>query len=841
MANEFDLGLNIASIEAELPDPVITLTGSGGLTASETAEIPLLALTAYGRSWQGERVVNVSDVGITGYGIPVSSGGNYTDSSGQEWICDELIVNENGTGKIINRIASVELDGVINKVTGYVPDRPIVTVSLKNCKSYSTQQIADIYCNCFEAASASLIYNGNVGAAINQTSLWLNIDNTISDVESANLWLNDNPITVIYPLAASTETELTAEQLAALQPLINKYEAFTAYFMSAQDGTPTPENPVEIVSAADLHRVSVAIESVGDNGSVNVNTYGKNLINIDSEYYHANKGYVLNFIPIILELGKTYTFSFVPNKSISNAAQIILRNAAGNAVINSGSLSFVANEQIVFTFVVDENVADLAFYVNASDITLLNIQLEKSDTVTKYEPYKSTTAKITTALPLRGIPVSSGGNYTDSDGQEWICDTLEHNYGEPAQVVKRIKYGKAEPYYDLKGGNAIAVEYIYDGTDENGQNKLAGYRHYIGEYGKTSTYLTAYWANVYNCFYKIEYDLDGNITSETAVEPYTASPYLQSIHELVGEWTLNHGSLMIQTVLPAYVLPGRVTAEYISTTGALLTADSDVAYVSKPESVLLTTEETEALNGLSGFTGSTTVYNDSTAEMTVKLLREDFEMQYIHWIKESQSFVCEKSGKYKIICVGGGSSGGIGAAGAAETLQAVGTTTSFGNIISADGGEKSRALMPTLQIGDGALVGGQSGYDGINYGSTAHVMAYESAVHFSSSGGSSSVMWGTGHGYGAGGGARGYSDDLAAAGGRCGKVESTIVDLEENQTVACTIGGGGVLVLSDENVLEYLKNYVDPETASASGMGEKISACVSNGADGVIVIQYLGL
>lgn len=41
-------------------------------------------------------------------GLKVSSGGNYTDASGQQWICDEIVRNERGTGKRIQRIGIIE-------------------------------------------------------------------------------------------------------------------------------------------------------------------------------------------------------------------------------------------------------------------------------------------------------------------------------------------------------------------------------------------------------------------------------------------------------------------------------------------------------------------------------------------------------------------------------------------------------------------------------------------------------------------------------------------------------------------------------------------------------------
>lgn len=41
-------------------------------------------------------------------GLKVSSGGNYIDASGQQWICDEIVRNERGTGKRIQRIGIIE-------------------------------------------------------------------------------------------------------------------------------------------------------------------------------------------------------------------------------------------------------------------------------------------------------------------------------------------------------------------------------------------------------------------------------------------------------------------------------------------------------------------------------------------------------------------------------------------------------------------------------------------------------------------------------------------------------------------------------------------------------------
>lgn len=47
-------------------------------------------------------------------GIPALSRGNYTDESGQQWICDEIDFKR---GKYVQRVGSVLADGVVNKFT----------------------------------------------------------------------------------------------------------------------------------------------------------------------------------------------------------------------------------------------------------------------------------------------------------------------------------------------------------------------------------------------------------------------------------------------------------------------------------------------------------------------------------------------------------------------------------------------------------------------------------------------------------------------------------------------------------------------------------------------------
>ena len=76
-----------------------------------------------------------------------------------------------------------------------------------------------------------------------------------------------------------------------------------------------------------------------------------------------------------------------------------------------------------------------------SDVNYLagNIILNEGTSVLPYEPYhvpQSLTLQTPNGLP--GVPVSKDGNYTDSNGQQWVCDEID---------LARGKYVQREFYY----------------------------------------------------------------------------------------------------------------------------------------------------------------------------------------------------------------------------------------------------------------------------------------------------------------------------------------------------------------------------------------------------------
>ena len=66
-----------------------------------------------------------------------------------------------------------------------------------------------------------------------------------------------------------------------------------------------------------------------------------------------------------------------------------------------------------------------------------------------YKPLQSLSLQTPNGLP--GIPISSGGNYTDENGQQWICDEIDLKRGVYVQRVKRFTLNGTE---DWKKGSA---------------------------------------------------------------------------------------------------------------------------------------------------------------------------------------------------------------------------------------------------------------------------------------------------------------------------------------------------------------------------------------------------
>lgn len=224
----------------------------------------------------------------------------------------------------------------------------------------------------------------------------------------------------------------------------------TVYGRSTQDGTPSPDNPVPIVSA-------------GDSGTVTVKATGKNLLYIP-DGKRTVRGVTITSENGIISISGTatedgYVYLSVKQISIHGLALLSSNVSAPTAKLVSASweVLFVQNSanntQGVITricFVVKKGTN-----YNLNDI---NVQLELGSTATAYSPYHEQLLTLPTPNGLPGIPVTSGGNYTDSGGQQWVCDEVDLERGVKVQRVDKAAFDNTKTLAEQNAILATPVE-----------------------------------------------------------------------------------------------------------------------------------------------------------------------------------------------------------------------------------------------------------------------------------------------------------------------------------------------------------------------------------------------
>lgn len=154
--------------------------------------------------------------------VPVSSGGNYTDASGQQWICDEIVCNERGTGKRIQRIGKSKVgDNSLSLTTASNGNKALVISNIPN-------KIASVRGTLFSMAQVPKI----VGSDGLQTgSAYENATNFVivgtPDDTLLSLATKYGNCEFLYVLAEPVETDLSTEEIAALSALHTYYPTTT--------------------------------------------------------------------------------------------------------------------------------------------------------------------------------------------------------------------------------------------------------------------------------------------------------------------------------------------------------------------------------------------------------------------------------------------------------------------------------------------------------------------------------------------------------------------------------------------------------------------------------------
>ena len=241
---------------------------------------------------------------------------------------------------------------------------------------------------------------------------------------------------------------------------------------STQDGTPTPEAPIPIVSA-------------GEDGSIEVKVTGKNLLTGRLYYidYSMGAGFIKNenevslpYAPKSETSGIGYVIPCAPEKHYAFSVTNPNENAVV-AISEYKTLEDAKNKENAIGFVVPSSASPYkSVYTSKGNGVLVCwiagkwtdgkttihecteselLQLEIGSEATTYEPPRIPQS-LTLATPngLPGVSVSKDGNYTDADGQQWVCDEIDLERGKYVQrvVIENISGGwELKPSSDISG------------------------------------------------------------------------------------------------------------------------------------------------------------------------------------------------------------------------------------------------------------------------------------------------------------------------------------------------------------------------------------------------------
>ena len=312
------------------------------------------------------------------------------------------------------------------------------------------------------------------------------VNNSMTDISEAAANAHESEINAAEYASEAKKSEISA--LSALEDLKNtvinihnsiegnvvsvadasdkKFNEINIYGKSSQESVPTMTAPVNIVNTFDSLTASVYIA----NKNMLCTPYTKdNPLTLTADKDDYNK-YYSNYPFYVIE-GQTYTFSFESDGVAGGTSGTDTVQAGLLDVTNSIHYMTTTNKYITFTA---KKTGKCSFRgdVNKNGCThsFWNFKVEVGDVNTDYVTGEKQSIDVALTEPLRGIPVNSGGNYTDGAGLQYLADVVCAKDGQIG-VLRYVNYVRL-----TSGGFTLFRE--YDSEDKISFQKSLGSNYY---------------------------------------------------------------------------------------------------------------------------------------------------------------------------------------------------------------------------------------------------------------------------------------------------------------------------------------------------------------------------
>lgn len=281
---------------------------------------------------------------------------------------------------------------------------------------------------------------------------------------------------IVDKLAIKSESK---EETHLIQDSVDyAFDEFFMYGKSTQSGTPSPETPVEIVSA-------------GQSGQIKIDVLGGNLLDLSKGKSGTGEGvtYTKNpdgsYIATGTATGIYGNVWFLGNYSVDPNLQekVLFTLKQGTYTVKDCVL--VSNEEALRnTFTIDSNIKVTGVrnpnqVVGQTYNDTIYPMLNVGSSALPFESYKQPqTIILTTPNGLSGIPVS-GDDYTyiDSTGKKWIADTIEYRKDGKKVRVQRVEKHKISHVVSINNGRQLNPDYFgceYESLRDELKNRQIG-------------------------------------------------------------------------------------------------------------------------------------------------------------------------------------------------------------------------------------------------------------------------------------------------------------------------------------------------------------------------------